>query len=81
VGPFVGPLMLAGLRVVTLDAPGHGDCGPGVYGPGRTLLPDMITALCVAANSTLGASAERKPEPCWVPKPVIPLDLHRHGLP
>src|SRR5262249_40138903 len=36
---FVGPLTRAGFRAVTLDAPGHGDSGPGAYGPGRTLLP------------------------------------------
>ena len=48
--PFVGPLTRAGFRVVTLDAPGHGESGPGAYGPGRTLLPEMITALRVAAG-------------------------------
>jgi len=47
---FVGPLTRAGFRVVTLDAPGHGDSGPGAYGPGRTLLPEMITALRTAAG-------------------------------
>jgi len=46
---FVGPLTRAGFRAVTLDAPGHGDSGPGAYGPGRTLLPEMITALRAAA--------------------------------
>jgi len=48
--PFVGPLTRAGFRVVTLDAPGHGESGPGAYGPGRTLLPEMITALRAAAG-------------------------------
>ena len=47
---FVGPLTRAGFRAVTLDAPGHGDSGPGAYGPGRTLLPEMITALRAAAG-------------------------------
>ena len=47
---FVGPLTRAGFRAVTLDAPGHGDSGPGAYGPGRTLLPEMITALRTAAG-------------------------------
>jgi pimeloyl-ACP methyl ester carboxylesterase len=45
---FVGPLTRAGFRVVTLDAPGHGDSDSGAYGPGRTLLPDMVTALRAA---------------------------------
>ena len=47
---FVGPLTRAGFRAVALDAPGHGDSGPGAYGPGRTLLPEMITALRAAAG-------------------------------
>jgi pimeloyl-ACP methyl ester carboxylesterase len=47
---FVEPLTRAGFRAVTLDAPGHGDSGPGAYGPGRTLLPEMITALRAAAG-------------------------------
>jgi len=47
---FVGPLTRAGFRAVTLDAPGHGDSGPGAYGPGRTSLPEMITALHAAAG-------------------------------
>jgi pimeloyl-ACP methyl ester carboxylesterase len=38
---FVEPLTRAGFRAVTLDAPGHGDSGPGAYGPGRTLLPEI----------------------------------------
>jgi pimeloyl-ACP methyl ester carboxylesterase len=50
-GAFVGPLTQAGFRAVTLDAPGHGDSGPGPYGPGRTLLPDVISALCAVASS------------------------------
>lgn len=49
--PFVAPLTQAGFTVVALDAPGHGDSGGGAYGPGRTLLPDMITALCSVARS------------------------------
>ena len=47
---FVEPLTQAGFRAVTLDAPAHGDSGPGAYGPGRTLLPEMITALRAAAG-------------------------------
>jgi pimeloyl-ACP methyl ester carboxylesterase len=48
--PFVGPLTRAGFRVVTLDAPGHGDSGPGAYGPGRTVLPEVISGLCAATR-------------------------------
>jgi pimeloyl-ACP methyl ester carboxylesterase len=48
--PFVGPLTCAGFRVVTLDAPGHGDSGPGAYGPGRTVLPEMISGLWAATK-------------------------------
>jgi pimeloyl-ACP methyl ester carboxylesterase len=47
---FVGPLTRAGYRAVTLDAAGHGDSGPGAYGPGRSLLPDLIAALRAAAR-------------------------------
>ena len=47
---FVGPLTQAGFRAVTLDVPGHGDSYPGVYGPGRSLLPEAVTALRAAAG-------------------------------
>lgn len=42
---FVGPLLWAGYRVVSLDAPGHGDSGPGAYGRGRGLLTEFADAL------------------------------------
>jgi pimeloyl-ACP methyl ester carboxylesterase len=48
--PFVGPLVAAGFRVVTLDALGHGDSGPGAYGPGRSVFPEMVTALRAAVS-------------------------------
>jgi pimeloyl-ACP methyl ester carboxylesterase len=44
-GAFVTPLTEAGFRVVALDAPGHGESGPGRYGRGRALMPDFIAAL------------------------------------
>jgi pimeloyl-ACP methyl ester carboxylesterase len=47
---FIGPLTRAGFRAVTLDVPGHGDSGGGAYGPGRTSLPEAITALRAAAG-------------------------------
>jgi pimeloyl-ACP methyl ester carboxylesterase len=48
--PFVGPLTAAGFRVVALDALGHGDSGPGAYGRGRTVFPEMVAALRAAVG-------------------------------
>jgi pimeloyl-ACP methyl ester carboxylesterase len=64
---FIGPLTAAGFRAVAIDSPGHGESGPGMFGQGRSLLPDFTTALetafghfgtprAVIAHS-LGASA------------------------
>jgi pimeloyl-ACP methyl ester carboxylesterase len=47
---FVGPLTRAGFRVVALDALGHGDSGPGAYGRGRTVFPELVTALRAAVG-------------------------------
>src|SRR5580692_6315423 len=47
-GAFVAPLTEAGFRVVALDAPGHGESGPGMFGRGRALMPDFINALRTA---------------------------------
>jgi pimeloyl-ACP methyl ester carboxylesterase len=47
-GSFVEPLTSAGFRVVAVDAPGHGESGPGRYGRGRALMPDFISALKAA---------------------------------
>jgi len=47
-GAFVQPLTSAGFRVVAVDAPGHGESGPGAYGRGRGLLPDFTSALGAA---------------------------------
>jgi pimeloyl-ACP methyl ester carboxylesterase len=64
---FVGPLVEAGYRVVTFDAPGHGDSDPGPWGPGRGSILESAGALAavVAANGpahavvahSLGATA------------------------
>jgi pimeloyl-ACP methyl ester carboxylesterase len=43
--PFVAPLVAAGHRVVSLDAPSHGDSGPGAFGPRRGLLTEFSDAL------------------------------------
>ncbi len=43
--PFVAPLLAAGHRVVSLDAPSHGDSGPGAFGPRRGLLTEFSDAL------------------------------------
>jgi pimeloyl-ACP methyl ester carboxylesterase len=66
-GAFVEPLTSAGFRVVAIDALGHGDSGPGLFGRGRGLLPDFTSALDAAIDRfgpphgliahSLGASA------------------------
>jgi pimeloyl-ACP methyl ester carboxylesterase len=43
--PFVAPLVAAGHRVVSFDAPSHGDSGPGAFGPRRGLLTEFSEAL------------------------------------
>jgi pimeloyl-ACP methyl ester carboxylesterase len=64
---FVEPLVARGYRVVTFDAPSHGDSPPGASGPRASSLPEFATALsavvatygpahAVIAHS-LGASA------------------------
>jgi pimeloyl-ACP methyl ester carboxylesterase len=45
---FVEPLVHKGYRVVALDAPGHGDSGPGAFGAGRGLLTEFCDALAAA---------------------------------
>jgi pimeloyl-ACP methyl ester carboxylesterase len=44
-GAFVRPLTEAGFRVVAVDTPGHGESGPGRYGPGRSMMPEFTAAL------------------------------------
>jgi alpha-beta hydrolase superfamily lysophospholipase len=44
-GAFVSPLTEAGFRVIAVDAPGHGESGPGRFGRGRALMPDFTSAL------------------------------------
>jgi pimeloyl-ACP methyl ester carboxylesterase len=55
-GAFVTPLVEAGYNVVALDAPSHGDAAPGVLGPGRGMLPEIVDALEVA-HDTFGPVA------------------------
>jgi pimeloyl-ACP methyl ester carboxylesterase len=64
---FVEPLVSAGFRAVSIDSPGHGESGPGLFGRGRSLQPDFATALRAAFDHygtphgvvahSLGASA------------------------
>ena len=50
-GAFVGPLVAAGYRVVSFDAPSHGDSGPGRFGPGRSLIPEFAQALAAVVDA------------------------------
>ena len=43
--PIGRELAARGFRVVLIDAPNHGDSGPGALGPDTTLLPDFSRAL------------------------------------
>lgn len=52
---FVGPLVAAGHRVVSLDALGHGESGPGPLGRGHGTLPDLADS--VAAVVAVGGPA------------------------
>ena len=64
---FVAPLVEAGFRVITFDAPSHGASDPGPAGPGRGTILEFADALAavVAANGpahavlahSLGATA------------------------
>jgi pimeloyl-ACP methyl ester carboxylesterase len=49
-GAFVQPLVDAGRRVVAVDAPSHGDSGPGRLGPGRATGLEFTEALAAAAG-------------------------------
>jgi pimeloyl-ACP methyl ester carboxylesterase len=49
-GAFVAPLTAAGFRVIAIDAPGHGESGPGRFGRGRGLMPDFIEVLGAAVG-------------------------------
>lgn len=49
-GAFVGPLVDAGYRVVAFDTPSHGDSGPGMFGPGRSLIPEFAQALAAVID-------------------------------
>ncbi len=44
-GAFVEPLVAAGFRVITFDAPNHGRSGPGRLGPRRTTALEFSAAL------------------------------------
>jgi pimeloyl-ACP methyl ester carboxylesterase len=50
-GAFVAPLTAAGYRVVALDAPSHGDSGPGSFGAGRSLITEFTAALTAVTRA------------------------------
>jgi pimeloyl-ACP methyl ester carboxylesterase len=50
-GAFVAPLTAAGYRVVALDAPSHGDSGPGSFGSGRSLITEFTAALAAVTHA------------------------------
>lgn len=51
-GLYVAPLVAAGFRVVTWDAPSHGESPPGRYGPGRSGIPDLTDALLAVGRAS-----------------------------
>lgn len=50
-GALVAPLTAAGYRVVALDAPSHGDAGPGTFGAGRSLITEFIATVTAAVRT------------------------------
>jgi pimeloyl-ACP methyl ester carboxylesterase len=42
---FVAPLVASGYRVISFDAPSHGESGPGAFGPRRGLLTEFSDTL------------------------------------
>lgn len=56
-GAFVDPLVAAGRRVVALDAPSHGESGPGILGAGRATAIEFIDSLTAASAEHGRASA------------------------
>ena len=55
-GAFVRPLLDQGFRVVGVDAPSHGESGPGVLGAGKCTLVEFTEAL-EAAGERFGPAA------------------------
>jgi pimeloyl-ACP methyl ester carboxylesterase len=47
---FVEPLLAAGYRVVSFDAPGHGESSQSLAGPGRSTLPEFSESLRCAVD-------------------------------
>lgn len=50
-GAFVQPLLDNGFQVVAVDAPSHGDSGPGRWGPRQSLIPEFTDALEAAIKA------------------------------
>jgi pimeloyl-ACP methyl ester carboxylesterase len=47
---FVAPLVAAGYRVMSFDAPSHGESGPGAHGPANTTLLEIAEAIRAVAD-------------------------------
>ncbi|OLF15446.1 alpha/beta fold hydrolase [Actinophytocola xanthii] len=48
---YLEPLLDAGYRVVTYDAPSHGASDPGRLGPGRACIPEMAEAFAAVVEA------------------------------
>lgn len=54
-GVYVEPLVEAGHRVVAWDAPSHGDSPEGIFGKGRSGMPELKDAIHAVAEHVGGA--------------------------
>lgn len=54
---FVPPLVARGYRVVTFDAPSHGESGPGRFGPRSSSLPEFADTLAAVVRANGPAHA------------------------
>ncbi|RYV49413.1 alpha/beta fold hydrolase [Pengzhenrongella frigida] len=76
-GAFITPLVEAGYRVVVLDAPGHGDSGPGAMGPGRGNAAEFTQALTELTDAHGRAGASSLTRSAALPPPSPFAMAHR----